>query len=185
LSDIVLIRHGPVALKATGLLSFQAFARHIAAYELAGVSPEATPPAPLVTRVRRAETVFASDAVRVIDTLSRLGVTADFFDSAFREAPPDAPALPLLLPEIGWLALARARGAFSPALSEARADLRRRAQASAERLIGAAAQGDVALIGHGWFNRAVAGALAERGWRRIDGPGFGRPWGFASFRAQA
>lgn len=163
-------------------MSFQGFARYIAAYELAGIEPEAQPPESLAVLARRAGSVFASDAPRVIDTLARLGVTANFLDAAFREAPPEAPKLPLYLPAIGWLALARARGAFSPTLNDARADLMRRADSCANRLIAAAGDQNVALIAHGWFNRYVAAALAQRGWRKAEGPGFGRAWGFAVFQ---
>lgn len=163
-------------------MSFQGFARYIAAYELAGIEPDARPPESLAALARRAGLVFASDAPRVIDTLARLGVTADFLDAAFREAPPEAPKLPLYLPAIGWLALARARGEFSPALTDARADLKRRAGSCADQLIAAAGDRNVALIGHGWFNRYVAAALTRQGWRKAEGPGFGRAWGFAVFR---
>lgn len=163
-------------------MSFRAFETHIRAYELSGIDADARPPDALVAHVERAATVFASDAPRVTETLERLGLAADVVDPAFREAPPMAPNLPLLLPEIGWLALARARGEFSPALSEARADLVRRATSCARRLCVESESGDVALIGHGWFNRYVAAALTQTGWRKVEGPGFGKPWGFVSLR---
>jgi broad specificity phosphatase PhoE len=176
LSSIVLIRHGPVAVKASGLLSFQAFAAFISAYEEAGIEACARPPAQLIPILRRVSRIYASDAPRVTETLSRLGVTADVVDASYREAPPRAPRLPGQWPEIVWLALARARGAFDPALAPARADLRRRVRICCDELREAALQGDVALIGHGWFNRAVAKDLAAEGWRQT-GPGFRRPWG--------
>jgi broad specificity phosphatase PhoE len=178
LPEIVLVRHGPVALKASGLLSFEGFSRYIATYELSGIDPDTQPSEALRARVRSAATIFASDAPRVIDTLARMGVTADTLDPAFREAPPIAPKLPLLLPAIGWLALARARGEVSPTLREARAALVRRAESCAMRLAAASEKGDVALIGHGWFNRYVAQALIAQGWQKPEGPGFRRPWGF-------
>lgn len=128
-----------------------------------------------------ATTVFASDAPRVADTLARLGAQAAVTDADFREAPPLAPRLPGHWPAIVWLALARARGEFDPALAEARNDLRRRAALCAERLAESSARGSVALVGHGWFNRYVAQALAARGWRKARGPGFGRPWGHVSY----
>lgn len=178
---ILLVRHGPVALKASGLLSFQAFCNYIDAYERAGLAADAVTPAPLARLAQGAARVFASDAPRVADTLKRLGVAADVSDAAFREAPPLAPDLPLRLPALAWLALARARGAFDPALAAPRDALRRRAEGCARRLIVAATDGNVALVGHGWFNRHVAADLIAKGWRRTAGPGFGRAWGYALF----
>lgn len=180
--SIILVRHGPVALKAPGLLSFQAFRSYIDAYEHSGIEPSSRPPEALARLVCGAPSVFASDALRVTETLARLGAKAHVADSAFREAPPLAPDLPLILPAVLWLALARARGEFDPALAAERDGLRRRAGECCERLLAASAGGDVALVGHGWFNRYAALALAARGWRKTGGPGFGRPWGYAIFR---
>ena len=171
--SIILVRHGPVAVKASGLLSFGEFCAHIEAYELSGIAAGARAPDEVALLVRGATKVFASDAPRVSDSLARIGVAAGVTEARFREAPPLAPSLPLRLPAIIWLALARARGEFDPALAEARADLTRRATRCAETLDDASAQGAVALIGHGWFNRYVA----SRGWRKTRGPGVGRPWG--------
>jgi broad specificity phosphatase PhoE len=182
LSSIILVRHGPVAYKTTGLLSFAAFRAYIDAYELSGVEAGARPPERTAQLLSGASTVFASDAPRVFDTLARLGVEATVADAEFREAPPLAPHLPLRLPAVAWLALARVRGEFDPALAPARDDLRRRAGNCAGRLIEASAQGDVALVGHGWFNRYVARALAGRGRRKTSGSGFHRPWGYLIFR---
>jgi broad specificity phosphatase PhoE len=176
-ASILLIRHGPVALQAPGLLSFADFAAFIAAYEGSGIAPDAQPPAELVRLARGAARLFASDARRVSETLARLGVTADVTDAAFREAPPLAPRLPGRWPEIVWLALARARGEFDPALAPARADLRARAAACCNQLRESRAGGDMALVGHGWFNRAVARSLQAQGWRKTGGEGFARPWG--------
>jgi len=181
LPSVVLVRHGPVALKASGLLSFYDFSRYIEAYELSGILPETSPPEKLARHARAATTVLASDAPRVMDTLARLGVDASVIDARFREAPPSAPRLPLSLPAIVWLALARARGEFDPGLAQARRDLRQRADQCARRLSDASEKGDVLLAGHGWFNRYVAHSLATSGWRKTGGPGFGRPWGYVVF----
>lgn len=107
-------------------------------------------------------------------------MTADVVDVSFREAPPRAPCLPGQWPEIVWLALARARGALDPALAPARADPRQRAEICCALLAAAAAGGDVALVGHGWFNRAVASRLVAKCWRKTGGSGFARPYGYLS-----
>lgn len=130
-------------------------------------------------------TVVASDAPRVVESISRLGLQPDFVSVEFREAPPVAPRPPLRLPAIVWLGLARACGEFSPGLATARVDLRRRAAACAERLVEASQSSPAALVGHGWFNRYVAAALTARGWRRADGPGFARPWGYLRLERDA
>jgi len=179
---ILLARHGPVALPASGLFSFADFARYVAEYEQSGLVPGAVPPSALREALGDAR-VFASDAPRVSDTLARLGVTAQTASADWREAPPDAPHLSVPLPVAIWLALARLRGALDPNLSDARAALEQRAQACAGFLCAQAQDGPVALVGHGWFNRSTAQALIRRGWRRSAGPGFARPWGFALFVA--
>lgn len=166
-------------------MSFDAFSDHVAAYELSGLEPQARPPEALAKLVQGAATVFASDAARVADSLARLGISADVTRAAFREAPPRAPALPGHWPEIVWLAAARARGALAPAFADARRDLARRAADCCDALLDATPRGDVALVGHGWFNGAVAKALAARGWRRSGGPGFRRPWGHLLFLADS
>jgi hypothetical protein len=180
LRKIVLVRHGPVALKASGLLSFEDFQAYIDAYESSGLVEAATPPEELFRQVADISTVFASNAPCVVETLARLRLEPNVVSLEFREAPPSAPRATLRLPAIVWLGLARARGEFSPALASARGDLRSRAAACAERLIEASQSGPAALVGHGWFNRYVAGALTARGWRRAGGPGFAGPWGYLS-----
>lgn len=89
-----------------------------------------------------------------------------------------APPLPIKLPVIAWLALARARGAFDPALQTERDDLRLRSSACASKLILASTSGPVTLVGHGWFNRHVVQKLIANGWRRTDGSGFAKPFGY-------
>src|SRR5271166_127984 len=46
-----------------------------------------------------------------------------------------------------------------------------RAQVAADKLISAARDGQTALIGHGWFNRAIAKTLVEQGWQRTSANG--------------
>lgn len=161
-------------------MSFREFCAFIDAYEQSGIEADARPPAALSQALRDAGAIFASDALRVTETLARLGIAAQARESAFREAPPHAPALPLRLPASAWLVLARVRGAIDPALAASRDDLRGRAEICCTRLT-AAATGSAALVGHGWFNRAVARALTAKGWRKSDGPGLGRPWGYAVY----
>jgi hypothetical protein len=50
-----------------------------------------------------------------------------------------------------------------------------RAQTAARMLVGSAQDGHAALVGHGWFNRAIARELTIGGWR-LAGRGGGKPW---------
>ena len=183
--SIILVRHGPVALKASGLFSYGAFCRFIETYEQSCLAPDVKPPEELIRLLRPTTHIFASDAPRVTDTLCRLGLKADVTDQSFREAPPLAPRLPIKLPIIGWLALARARGVVDPALKAERDDLQRRSAACAERLILATASGPAALVGHGWFNRHVVTELIANGWRKTGGPGFAKPFGYVTLTHDA
>jgi broad specificity phosphatase PhoE len=184
--SIVLVRHGPVALKAPGLLSFQDFIRYCDDYELSGLATMTSPPGTTADIVRRAACVFASPAPRAIESARALGAgDRVVFDSCFREEPNLAAPLRGRWPLIVWFAASRASGAFHPAHGGARTEMQRRAEAAAQKLIRATSQGPTVLVGHGWFNRAIAHALAEDGWRRVGrspAASFGRiarPWGCA------
>lgn len=166
-------------------MSFGAFQAYIDSYESSGLGEGERPPEALISQFAGVATVFASDAQRVAETLGRLGLRPDFVSSDLREAPPVAPRAPLRLPAIVWLGLARARGEFSPRFAKARDDLRRRAAVCADQLDGASQLGPAALVGHGWFNRYVAAALTAQGWRKADGPGFARPWGYLRLERHA
>jgi hypothetical protein len=185
--SIVLVRHGPVALQAPGLLSFQEFVDYCALYERSGIAPETKPPAHTIALFRNAAKVFASTAVRARQSVGVLGVEEAVFDPCFCEEPNIPPALAGRWPLTFWFAASRGRGAFYPTEAEARQAMRRRARTAAQILDAAAQQGTAALVGHGWFNRAIARALAEDGWRRVGrspAPSFGRvagPWGCAMF----
>jgi broad specificity phosphatase PhoE len=187
--SIVLIRHGPVASKAPGLLSFWDFVRYCDDYELSGLAMGTSPPVGTTDVVRRAACVFASPAPRAVESARALGAgDRVVFDSCFREEPNLAPPLQGRWPLIVWFAASRASGAFHPAHAGARQEMQLRAEAAAHKLIRATNQGPTALVGHGWFNRAIARALTDAGWGSAKSRGyamaFGRvahPWGFSVF----
>lgn len=185
--SIFLVRHGPVALKAPGLLSFPEFVDYCDKYELSGIAPGAPPPNQTVALVRNATSIFASPATRARQSIDALGVEGAIFDSRFREEPNVAPSIAGRWPLIFWFAASRGRGAFHPAAALARDEMRRRARAAAAILSDATADGTAALIGHGWFNRAIARALTADNWRRTRPEaaaslgGVANPWGYAVF----
>ncbi len=170
---ILLVRHGPVALEAPGLLSFYAVARYLAAYERAGLRPGAAPPPRLEAALIEIKTVFASDAIRVAQSLAALGLNESALrDPLFAEEPLALLRLRGVWPLSFWLAASRAAELWSPDSRVDRGLLRDRADCAGAKLIAASARGSVAVIGHGWFNRAVGGALRQRGWRaRPSGSG--------------
>ncbi|QGM98101.1 hypothetical protein [Methylocystis parvus] len=186
MASIILVRHGPVALQAPGLLSFQEFVDYCEAYERSGLAPRAQAPGETVARLRDVCAAFASTTMRARESARALGLERAVFDSCFSEEPNVAPRIAGRWPLIFWFAASRGRGAYHPAAERARDAMRRRARIAAQILIGASATGPAALVGHGWFNREIARALAEDGWRVARGatPSFGRvaaPWGCAVF----
>ncbi len=102
-------------------------------------------------------------------------------DPLFGEEPHSAPHLSGPWPLIVWFALSRGAGAFHPSEAGARREMRERAQRAAGLLTAAARRGPAALIGHGWFNRAIAASLRAQGWRRAEANGGSAPWSHVVF----
>jgi hypothetical protein len=183
--SIILVRHGPVALRAPGLLSRDVFLRYVAAYEAAGLRPDARPPDVLSEKLNACSEIFASDAPRVAKSIKLLGLRREaIVDPLFGEELHSVPNLSGRWPLIVWFALSRGNGLFHPRQDAARRKLRERAILAAGRLIRAAEQGPAALIGHGWFNHAVGASLKTRGWRRSGGAGGSAPWGLVVFERE-
>lgn len=176
-SSILLVRHGPVALDAPGLLSRDAFLRYVEAYERADLRSDARPLDVLARNLAARAEIFASDAPRVSESLALLGLGREaVVDPLFGEESHSAPHLSGRWPLIVWFALSRGAGVFHPEEADARRKMRERAQRAAGLLTAAAKRGPVALVGHGWFNRAITRALAKRAWRRIEVHGGSAPW---------
>jgi broad specificity phosphatase PhoE len=192
-SSILLVRHGPVALTAPGLLTRAGFLDHAEAYERAGLSPDTLAPEGLVRRVQDAENVFVSPALRALESMKMLDPRRKpFIDPVFSEQPHTVPELAGRWPLLVWFALERATGAFHPGEAPSRLAMRQRAEKAAALLIEATQRGSTVLVGHGWFNRALAKALEQKGWRRSELQGrswsLGRvssTWGMAHFERGA
>lgn len=177
---ILLIRHGPVAIASEGRFSRDEFLRYLEAYEAAPLRRDASSPPHLETQIRLANTVFTSEARRSLDSLRLLSPECQAIaDAVFGEEPHHiVPSLPGRMPLLVWFAMARCAEAAHPSISRR---MPQRAEQAAARLIKAAEDGSTALIGHGWFNRAITRALIARGWRKAIAHGGMRNWSYTHF----
>ncbi|MBG0810357.1 hypothetical protein IY145_13340 [Methylosinus sp. H3A] len=186
---ILISRHGQVALSKPMFPTREEFEAYVEAYEHSGLYVNARPPAELIQHIRNATSVFTSSSLRARESLRLLdSERTPIVDAVFCEEPQIIPEISGRWPLLVWFSLTRGIGSFHPNEFNGRLAMRRRATAAAERLIGAARQGPVALIGHGWFNRAISRALLQNGWRRAEIRGgsnlFGQvssEWGYRVF----
>jgi hypothetical protein len=186
---ILISRHGQVALSKPKLPTRAEFEAYLAAYECSELNIAAHPPAELVRHVCEATSVFTSPSPRARGSLQLLDPgRIPILDAVFREEPQIVPNVAGRWPLLVWFSLTRGIGSFHPKEVDSRLTMSRRADVATERLIEAARQGPVALVGHGCFNRAIARALLRNGWYRTEtrgGPGaLGRvssEWGYGVF----
>lgn len=189
MTSILLSRHGPVALSPPRFPTKNEFRNYVNVYERSGVCANASPPKDLAERVRNAVTVFTGPSLRAQNSLKLLDPErVPITDAVFSEEAQIIPELAGRWPLIVWFSLTRGVGAFHPREAGSRRAMRQRADKAANLLLAAAERGPVALIGHGWFNRAIAQALSCNRWRRAEacrGSGsFGRvssTWGYVVF----
>ena len=189
MSSILLSRHGPVAIVAPGFPTRDEFQTYVNAYERSGICADTRPPAELTHYVSSAAVVFTSPTMRAKESLKLLHPErALLVDPVFSEERQTIPNVSGRWPLLVWFSLTRGLGAFHPGESAVRLAMRERADKAANLLIDSTAQGPVALIGHGWFNRAIARSLSRNGWRRVEVRGgsasFGRvssTWGYVVF----
>lgn len=189
MSSILISRHGPVALPKPAFPTQEEFKTYLDDYERSGIAANASPPKELIQHICNAVTIFSSPSLRAIESLRLLDSRrAPIVDPVFCEEPQIVPNLGGRWPLLLWFSLTRGLGAFHPAELGSRNAMRRRAEEAANLLIAATDRGPVALIAHGWFNRAIAVALSQNGWRRAatskGHQTFGRvssTWGYVVF----
>jgi broad specificity phosphatase PhoE len=175
---VILVRHGEPALSRRVLLTSAGYRQWWARYEAGGLKPGQTPPPRLLTLAAAAGVILSSTRPRAVETAQAIAGGRPFASEAlFIEAPLPSPPAP------DWLRLSpRWWGVVSrfwwrvfdyhdgqESRSEAAARARRAALDLTRR---AAADGDVVLIAHGYFNFMVGRALAAQGWRRTLDQGF-------------
>lgn len=175
--SIVIARHGEPALSRRIKLSSAGYRRWWAAYEEGGIVDPHKAPVGLLELVRKADTIFASVRQRAVETAEAVVQGKHFIrDPMFVEAPLPPPRWPefIRFSPRTWGVIARASWWFGGHDGqESRPEAERRARATAERLIGEAADGqNVVLLAHGYFNYMVGRELKTLGWRQVSGCGY-------------
>ena len=167
---VILTRHGRPALSRKVLLNAAEYRAWWARYEEGGLLSGQCAPAELTGLASGAKVVACSTRRRAIESagLAAPGC-APVSEVVFIEAPLPPPTLP------SWLRLSpRIWGFVTRFLwwffnvhfdQESRAEAEVRAGHAADRLIELAADGDVILFAHGFFNTLIARAFKARGWR--------------------
>ena len=167
---IILARHGEPALTRKLLLTSAQYRDWWARYEEGGILPGQSAPDTLIEAGKIATTVVTSTRRRAIESagLAAPGRTLTS-ETVFIEAPLPPPRLPdwFKLSPRAWGFVSRACWWFlnMHATGESRAEAEARAERAADRLIEMAAEGDVLLLAHGFFNTLLARVFKRRGWR--------------------
>jgi broad specificity phosphatase PhoE len=167
--DIILARHGEPALSRAVRLTSDGYREWWALYEAGGLKEGQSPPEDLIIFAGRARVLLSSTRRRAMESVAAIVGDKPFFsDPIFVEAPLPPPPLP------GWIRLSPKLWGFLSRTcwwfldfhegEESRAQAEARARIAAGRLIELAAQGDVLLVAHGFFNTMIVRALKARGW---------------------
>ncbi|MBU3887998.1 hypothetical protein [Methylosinus sp. KRF6] len=179
-SAIILIRHGRVAIASDGLFSRERFLRYLEDYDTAPLCLDSRPPEELTERLRLASGLFASELPRARESARMLSTDREIrYEAIFNEEPHHVvPRLLFQMPLLAWFAWSRIGESTNRSLRRAIAE---RGSIAAKRLTVEAHHGTTALIGHGWFNRAIARSLIESGWRCVLRHRGSEPWSFRVF----
>ena len=166
---IALTRHGrPIAPRTTPI-SGRDIGEWVRRYNDAGVVRSVAPPASLRQLAAQSPCVLASDMRRSVESAAWLVPPGEVrIDADLREAGlPETIGLPIRMSPRAWVAIARALWWFNLcAAPETIGEARRRAVKMTDRLCLLAGEHEsVLVIGHGMFNRFLAGELLKRGWR--------------------
>jgi len=182
---IVLARHGEPDLSKKVRLSARGYADWWAKYEETGLKPGQTAPEALKLFAEGANVILCSTRPRSIETAKAVaGDRTVQIDPSLIEAPLPPPHWPnwlKLSPPI-WGAVSRGYWWFFNRYhtQENRASAQYRADAAADRLIALAAQGDVLVVAHGFFNTMIGLSLQRDGWKLTSNQGF-RYWSMRRF----
>lgn len=183
--DIVIARHGRPSVPWKGWMSATGWDDWLARYEASGLVPNQTPPADLVTIARHSTHLMASTRPRAMETAKWLAPHRDAdISDLFIEAHLPAPRLPSFMrfsPK-GWGVICRTVWIFGYTGGGESAKLAwERTGRAADLLIEKAADGDVLLCAHGWFNRMLRRELKRRGWMCVRDGG-DRYWSYRRFQ---
>jgi len=182
---IVLARHGQPDLSKKVMLSAPGYADWWARYETVGLKPGQAAPEALKLFAEGASVILCSTRPRSIETAEAVaGGRIVQVDPGLIEAPLPPPRWPSwlkLTPPI-WGGIARVHWWFLDRYhgEEKRSEAQVRADAAADRLIALAAQGDVLVVAHGFFNTMIGLSLQRDGWKLTSNEGY-RYWSMRRF----
>lgn len=164
---IILIRHGRPAISTNPRTTHREFRTYIDAYEAAGLDPESAPPEELQDLVKELDAVFTSGRPRSQDSARALAPHAELIaDPLFVEAPLASPKIPLLRMKVPkWAVMARIlwHAGYHPEIENYRRAKQRASQAADILIARARADGQAALVAHGYFNLMIGRELRRRG----------------------
>jgi broad specificity phosphatase PhoE len=167
---IVLIRHGRPAIATSPRTSHKGFRSYIDDYECAGLDPADAPPEEIQDLVRELSAIYASTKLRATDSAKVLAPNAELIaDPLFVEAPLAGPRIPLLRMKVPkWAIVARLlwHAGYHPEIENYRRAKHRASQAADILMKRAGAEGETALVAHGYFNAMIGRELRRRGFRK-------------------
>jgi len=181
---IVLARHGEPDLSRKLRMNAAGYADWWARYEETGLKAGQTAPDGLKLFAEGASIILCSTRPRSMETAKAVaeGRTIQV-DPGLIEAPlppPNWPSWFKLSPRI-WGVVARVHWWFGQSRGqESRAEAQCRADAAAERLSALAANGDVLVLAHGYFNTMIGLSLQRDGWKLKSSEGY-RYWAMRRF----
>jgi len=180
---IITARHGRPDLSRKVRLTAKEYGAWWATYERTGLHDDESPPEALKAIARSATHLWSSTRPRAIETARRAAEFArePLQDPLFVEAPLPPPPVPGLKLDAGaWNVISRTVWflGYAPEGCESHGAAWRRVRAAADRLAEGAADGDVLLCAHGYFNWMLSRHLPKRGWRRVDRAGGNRYWSY-------
>jgi broad specificity phosphatase PhoE len=182
---IILVRHGPSALRVPKRIPSDRLRSTARRYNEAGVRSTPGPSAPLRREAGSTDLIVCSDARRAVESARVLDRTREpLIDPLFREAGlPLGTWLPLHLSFDTWVLIAGIAWFWGwSAGTESLAEARRRARTAARRLIHlSTVHRSVMLVGHGVFNALIAAELQRRGWQGPLWRPTASPWERATY----
>ncbi|MGF1544224.1 MAG: histidine phosphatase family protein [Parvularculaceae bacterium] len=177
---IITVRHGRPDLSRDMVITSREYGDWWAAYDRSGLAPGEEPPTGLLSLARNAPTVMSSPLPRAVETAAKVADARSVpADALYVEAPLPPPPVPLLKLRPGqWGVVSRAFWVmgYAPGDVESHAETWARVGRAAARLAAVAADGDVVLCAHGYFNWMVDRDLRRRGWRRVAQTGGNHFW---------
>lgn len=170
--EIMLIRHGTSQCLQQSGQTADEYRRWKENYDRLGVmEPTCNRFTEASMHIQAAEVVFTSSLLRTQHSLAFLNPAIEAVqDAVFDEihfAPPNVRGLRLSTPI--WSLFIGAFWYYGLLQSyETRTQVRKRAESASNLLVQASEKGNVALVGHGFFNLFIFQELKRRGWKRIN-----------------